>query len=182
MRRKKRGSPEINLTPLLDVLFCLLFILILTYTENMETSSGDHIKKEAEYEASIEEYQQTIEDLENTVNEYENAADSFQEYRERVTIVTISNYVKNDEHYLHVSQGNNDSSTDIKLIYESLDNAYNRINKYVSDILDANPGNPVYVDFHVNKSLIYKAEYDMIEKVFQDIEKNKEVFCKITEK
>ena len=62
--RRSRGSDEINLTPLLDVLFTILFIVMLTGMQN-----------ERSMEESAQESEAQISGLESRVDELEEEND-----------------------------------------------------------------------------------------------------------
>ena len=76
LRRQRAGAHEINLTSLLDVLFCILFIVMLAGNQNEKDIKSDAqqqleaLKGQAQEE--IEHLQSEIDKLDTTATTYKN--------------------------------------------------------------------------------------------------------------
>ena len=88
MRRRhdRRTSPSIDLTPLLDVIFILLFSVMMT-----NGSAND--KRAAELDARERNISQKEQEAENAKSEYENMTETVGHIAEYVYIVSVSAFV-----------------------------------------------------------------------------------------
>ena len=173
MRRCKRSSGlEINLTPLLDVLFSILFIVMLTSQQNEDS-----------LRAETQEQAEQIEQIKQQAAVYENQMKSYDLYHTEAILITLSNVQENRNHKLIVSEGLKEK--ELETIYLGLDkteNTKNRLNNQISDMMENTNNQPIYIVFHCNKSCIYTDEYKAIIAELDNLQKNnKEVFYKIIE-
>lgn len=163
--RKNQGS-EINLTPLLDVLFSILFIIMLTSAQNEKKIESDSQKQ-------VEEMQQQMEALKNQVASYE-------AYSTDAVVVTMTNFIQANGHALKISSNKeNSSETVIRLGIDNVVNIKARIEQTIGEILNTTQNQPIYIVFHRNAGEIYTSEYyAIIEKLNELQENNKEIFFK----
>ena len=108
-RRKRKTIAEINLTPLLDVLFSILFIVMMTGMQTKTTIQEEHQQQinqmQEDYGRQIEQARQELSELEQQVTMYENQLSSYDKYQTEAVIITVSNIVKENKHYLVIKQG-----------------------------------------------------------------------------
>ena len=173
-RHKRFGSAEINLTPLLDVLFTILFIVMLGSARNEENT-----KKEADIK--LETLKSNIENLENEVKYFKDQVESYDMYTTNAVVINITNSIEGDEHILMVTDGiNEDTYEVIKLGKDRLSYVKNRLSGIISSVIDIADEQPVYIVFHCDKSIIYTSEYSAIDSELRYLQDNyKAVFCKI---
>ena len=188
--KKKRLSDEINLTPLLDVLFSILFIVMLAGTasentmrqnyENRLAAAEGGVKKN--YEAEIAElkgeYEGRIKELtgENSRLNSENArlseelakADELAEtqnmFTENAGFVTIENVVEGGKHVLLFYRGSERKPFERLEMNNNANTIKTIVTNRISSIVQASGGYPVFVVFNCDSSIIYrKEEYVPIE-------------------
>lgn len=173
-RRRRFVSSEINLTPLLDVLFTILFLVMLGSARNEEVT-----RENANLE--ISKLQNQISTLENDVIFYKDQVDSYDLYTKSAVIITISNSVDGEEHILMVSDRNDAKSYEtIRLGKDRMAYVKSRLEGIVTDAVDNTDNQPIYIVFHCDKSIIYTTEFSAIDSELRQLQDTyKAVFCKI---
>ena len=186
-RRKRKTIAEINLTPLLDVLFSILFIVMMTGMQTKTTIQEEHQQQinqmQEDYGRQIEQARQELSELEQQVTMYENQLSSYDKYQTEAVIITVSNIVKENKHYLIIKQGLDlEEIETIQLGISKTENTKLRICDKISEIVEVTDNQPVYVVFYCNKKTIYTTEYRAITEAFYELQaKYKEVFFKVME-
>ena len=171
MRKKRhRGADEVNLTPLLDVLFSILFIVMFAGAKIQNDNANN-----------VETMQQEINNLNNQVSAYENKDKSYESFVEDAVIVTVDNIKRDNKHILRIySDGYEDE--EITLGTNNTENIKRRVNGYFENVLNDKTDQPIYIVYCCDEKSIYKIEFDSINSTMLELEKNnKEVFYKITE-
>lgn len=191
MRRHRRKMvSEINLTPLLDVLFSILFIVMMTGVQNEEGIKEDcqqqinqREQKMIRYEESLSEYEARLSDYENRLLSYKSQMSSYDKYRAEAVIVTVNNIIEGEAHYLVIKQGMEQNEIEkIRLGTDKTENTKVRIDSIVSEMVKSSDNQPVYIVFYCNKKWIYTTEYRAIEEAFCHLQEiYKEVFFKVME-
>ena len=177
MRQNRRMSiSEINLTPLLDVLFSILFIVMMAGEQN-EAGLKEN------YQQQIEQLTQQNTHLAEELKRTEDQISSYNSYQSEAIILTVSNMIRDDNHYLIVYQGlEKEEVSRIQMGVDKIENTKARIESLIVGIVDETDNQPVYIIFHCNKKQIYRIEYEAVEEVFNQLQgTNKEVFFKVME-
>lgn len=175
-RRRRKNLTEVNLTPLLDVLFSILFIVMMTGAQSRDAMQNDHQEEVARLQSENEELSDALRVTEDQLAAYKlHESDS--------VILTVRNIVKNGEHYLMIYRGIGEQEIDsIKLGINSTENTGVRIRSLVEDIISENGSQPVYIIFYCDKTSIYTKEYNAVVGAFDGLQtKYKEVFFKTGE-
>ena len=169
MKRKRRfGAEEINLTPLLDVLFVVLFTILLSgYSQQSKSSE------------KIQEMESQIETLQEQVSQYKNQNEAYDMYAKQAVILSVDNITRDDKHILRIFRGND--KTEFVLGNDNTETFKNQINGYVKDLIKGSDEQPIYIVFSCDENNIYKDEYEAIKEEMQMLENNKEVFFKIND-
>lgn len=183
MRRRRREASEINLTPLLDVMFSILFIVMMTGMQNEQGMKMDYEEQIMQLEQTLTEQEKNISKLKEQVHGYKKQEMSLTMYQTEAVILTVRNLVEEGKHYLEIRNGlNTDSFECIWLGNDRTENTQNRINDMITKIVDLTDNQPIYIVFYCNKEIIYTTEYRAITEAFVALEeKNKEVFFKMME-
>jgi len=153
MRRKRHGSEEINLNSLLDVLFIILFVVMLKGMQNEET-----VKTQMQQE----------------VSQLQNQIESYELYEKEALVITIQVVKEDENRYISVGeemiQLNENASTYMRT----------RLQNIIAGLLEDVDNTPVYIVFHCNKKEIYTKEFNMIDDVMSTYQDTvKEVFYKV---
>lgn len=174
-RRRRRGSLEINLTSLLDVLFCILFLVMAANIQNEELIELQVIEELTRTQAQIEA-------LENQATLYKNHINSLNDGDTMVLVVSLKNVVEGGSHKLLVTKGDESSSTSIIMGADRIANLKNRVVEFLEDIINTMDAQSLYVYFYCDKTHIYTAEYQGIVDSLSELEKkHKELFYQIKE-
>ena len=157
MRSKKWiKSEEINMTPLLDVLFSILFIVMLT-SARVQVKNSDQ----------TQELNNQIESLQNELALNQNIEETKKQYYEDSLLLTVDNVEIAGNTVLRI-RTNRDSSNeyssfdlseDNEVIIKSLSEYLNRV--LVKDRL-------VYIMFNCDEDNIYTKDYKVINMIFSD--------------
>ena len=177
MRNNRRKSvSEINLTPLLDVLFSILFIVMMT---GMQNEQG--IK--SEYQEQVRQLEQENQQLSEELARSENQMSSYDKYQSEAVIITVNNILKDDDHYLLLYKGTDNEEFDrIQMGINKTENTKARIESLIMELVNVSDNQPVYIVFYCEKKQIYTAEYRAVIEAFNQLqENNKSVFFKVTE-
>lgn len=176
-RRKHRGSEEVNLTPLLDVLFSILFIVMFAGAK----IQNDNTENVEAMQTEISELNNEINELNNEVTAYKNQETSYDSFLEDALIVTVDNIKSNNKHILRIFAAGYEDE-EIILGINNTDNIKKRLNGYFENILIDKAEQPIYIVYNCDDENIYKTEFDSINSTLLTLEKNnKEVFYKISE-
>ncbi len=186
-RRKRKTIAEINLTPLLDVLFSILFIVMMTGVQKETTIQEEYQQQinqmQEDYGQQIEQARQELFELEQQVTIYENQMSSYDKYQTEAVIITVNNIVKENKHYLVIKQGLLlEEIETIQLGIYKTENTKLRIYDKICELVEETDNQPVYIVFYCDKKTIYTTEYRAITEAFYELqEKYKEVFFKVME-
>ncbi len=183
MRRRKREASEINLTPLLDVLFSILFIVMMSGMQNEQGMKEDFEEQIVQMEQTITEYEEEISKIREQLSSYEDREASHMMYQTEAIILTVTNGVEEGNHYLDIRQGmNSEEFHRIMLGVNKTQNSQKRIEYLMNQIVEQTDNQPIYIVFHCNKDTIYTTEYRAVTEAFVALEeKEKEVFFKLME-
>lgn len=175
-KRKRRTVPEINLTPLLDVLFSILFIVMMTGMQNEKGLKED-------YRGQIDRLEQENSELSEKLKISERQLSSYEIYRLEAVILTLYNETKDGKHYLVIRQGLKETESErILLGEERMENVKTRINELIKEFAGKEDKQPVYIVFYCDKDDIYTTEFRVITDTFQKLQSSmKEVFFKVME-
>lgn len=177
MRSNRRRSVlEINLTPLLDVLFSILFIVMMAGMQNEEGMRED-------YRQQIDRLEQEKDALSEKLDDYRDQMENFRDYQREMIFLTVRNVVRGDDHYLLIYQGlEPDEIESIQMGIDRTENTRARIESLVVGLAECEEGYPVYIVFNCDKSRIYTAEYRAVVETFNTLQGTyKEVFFKVME-
>lgn len=173
MKRRRRGNGEINLTPLLDVLFTILFIVMLTGTQSEQSMQ----EVQAQTAAQIEEQQERIAELEA-------AARSEELFGDTAVILTLRNSVRNGSHVLRFTEGREARPlATIQMGSDRPEYIREYVRKTVEDQIGKADGLPVFIVFYCQADLIYRQEeFIPIKEELERLGRSrKEVFYQIVE-
>lgn len=179
MRHKRRGILEVNLTSLLDVLFCILFIVMLANVENendiKNESQQQILQAQEQLEGQVAVYQ-------NQIAAYQAQMASYDVYHTEAIIITIQNVQEGSSRSLKIYKGLEQTESDsISLGANKIGNVLQRLRNYFDEILTSLEDGtvPVYIIFHCNENLIYTEESNEIDRLLDELaETNKEIFYK----
>ena len=153
MKRRRHGSEEINLNSLLDVLFIILFVVMLKGMQNEE--------------AVKTQMQQNIDQLQNQVESYEL-------YEKEARVITVQVIQEQEDRYISIGDETIQLNENASVYMRT------RLENITGDLLKDVENTPVYIVFHCNKKEIYTKEFNMIDEVMTEYQDTvKEVFYKI---
>lgn len=183
MNKRRRGiGSEINLTPLLDVLFSILFIVMMTGKQNQDDMREQH-------QTQVVSLREQVQDYKEQIDTYESKLATYELVRDEIVVVTITNTKQEDGHYLSITQGNSlrtgeqqDTELDnIKMGADKLENLKTRLNEILDSVQKENEGHLIYIVFVKRPMELYTYEADTIDEILDTFEKKHEtVFMKKT--
>lgn len=191
--RRKRSGDEINLTPLLDVLFTILFIVMLASTQNEQTmmESAEAAQAQLEglqaQETSLEGRVSDLEEensiLRSEVERRGKIEDSSKRYETEAVVVTFMNEVEDGYHVLKIYTGQDEQVESFRLGADRTEYTRSHVTEIINDIVEGAVDHPVFIVFHCDTGSIYrKEEFNPIRDALEKQKKNrKEVFYQIVE-
>lgn len=177
-RRKNRIAEDINLTPLLDVLFVILFIFMLTSTQNEKTLQAEAADSQTEI-ADLEQQIDVLQSQVDNLNHENHLLESNKMTADHVTVITIENSIDgNNQHILTFYKGYEKKYFDKIFMGKDRqqyirDNVKRIVEKVLKETTDEYP---VCIFFYWNPDVIYeKEEFDPIDetlKALKTVEKS----------
>lgn len=178
--RRRNGSDEINLTPLLDVLFTILFVVMLTSVRREQTILADAEQTKEQ----VTELTEKVETLENELKGKEAVDDTKEIYIDKAVLVTMVNVVENNNHVLRIYTGQKGVLKDsFRLGPDRSHYISEHIASIIGGIIEESKDYPVFIVFHCKANIIYrKEEFAPIKERLELLKAgNKEVFYQIVE-
>ncbi len=186
---KRRQNITVELTPLLDVILIILFLII---TEN--NAKSKEIKSAAEEE--ISGYVTEIDSLKNTldeknseldkkssdIDEKDNIISGYAQFDELSTIISVfvgKNYEKDGGRIIYISDGENTER--ILFDWDSMRYAENSLKHSLSEKIKAASENPVFITYNYDREETYQRDYELVSEALSEINE-KYVFVSINEK
>ena len=184
--RRSRGSDDINLTPLLDVLFVILFIVMLAGTQtqkDMQENAEETLSKISGLEEQVTDLEEQNTILQSEVNRRNKIEDSGKRYESDAVIVTFINEVEDGNHVLRVYKGSDQEVESFRLGSDRTEYTKRHVIEIINDIVNEYADHPVFIVFHcVTKSTYRKEEFVPIQDALKtQKELRKEVFYQIVE-
>ncbi|MCR5739204.1 MAG: biopolymer transporter ExbD [Lachnospiraceae bacterium] len=175
-RRRRNNLTEINLTPLLDVLFSILFIVMMTGAQTRDEVQRSHAEEIARLESENER-------LSDELTASEEQLSAYRAHESDSVILTVRNTVRDEGHVLLVYRGTEESEiASIRMGLEQTRTTGTRLRSLIEEMAEENEGKPVYIIFYCDKTAIYTREYNTVVEVFEELQNRyKEVFFKIGE-
>ena len=149
--RRSRGSDEINLTPLLDVLFTILFIVMLTGMQNersMEESAQESEAQITGLESRVDALEEENDILKSEVSRRDKIQDSNKRYESNAVIVTLINETEDGEHVLKVYKGQEEPMETFRLGTDRADYTRMHVSEIIKEIAKESADHPVFIVFH----------------------------------
>lgn len=161
MRHKRWfQSEEVNMTPLLDVLFSILFIVML---------SGARVQ--SQNTENQQDLNSQIEQLQNELDGIKNKKETEEQFYEDVFLVTIDNITEENQRKLRLQCDKTAKQPEIvSLNPNDTDRLFRIIREYFDGILVDNKSSPVYVVFTCNEKNIYTVEFNSIDSIMKKYE------------
>lgn len=167
---KRRNSIGIELTPLLDVILILLFLVMTQNSaeteriaEEYDRSEQQHIENEARLEAELENSLQQTADAENIISGYE----SFDEYS---VIIAVGITRKSDgTRTISVSE-NGEAPSYISYGWDNLRYGENALKAELEKKLSSAVDHPVFISFNYDENDIYLRDHQLITSVLDDLD------------
>lgn len=183
MRRKSKhrnGGDEINLTPLLDVLFTILFVVMLTSAQSEQAILADSEQTKKQ----VTELTDKVEKLENDLKGRDAVDGTTESFVNNAVLVTMVNVVEDNNHVLRIYIGQKGTLKDsFRLGTDRTQYISEHIASIIGKIIEEARDYPVYIVFHCNTNIIYrKEEFAPIKERLELLKaENKEVFYQIVE-
>ncbi len=184
-RFRRNNGQEINLTPLLDVLFVILFIVMLSGRENEDRLRTESIQETETLQAQLEDANERIAALEQEadsaavkVRDYADRIGSYELYREQAVILTLHIEESGDFREL-VILGDGEDEIRIQIADDLKEYTETRLRNAVAEFAEKAQDQPVFLVFHYSADEVYTYEIRLVDRVLQSLqEEYKEVFYK----
>ncbi len=167
------------MTPLLDVLFCILFIVMLTSAQNEASLRASREKEAAEYARTVAAKDAEIAKVREEAETYRNLAESLELYKTEAIVAALRNEEGDGRHVLVFTTEDGGSDT-IPLGSDNLANAISRLEAKVDALLAEAKGRPLYLVFTCDRTKIYTGEFAALdERLSRYQAEHKEIFYKV---
>ena len=163
---KRRRDIAIELTPLLDVILILLFLIMSGSSKANEDVKAQADKEVSVMEEQVREYEDKFRELDETSkklleenNELAAKVSGYEAFSEYARIITIS-YTLSDDGSRSVVI---DNEGDLKLIsfnWDSIRYGESTVKSTLDELIETD--GPVFIAFVYNNNRIYKSDYEML--------------------
>ena len=183
-RIRRNNGQDINLTPLLDVLFVILFIIMLSGRENENRLRAESVQETEALQTELEEAKEEISRLEREagvtavkVRNYSDRIGSYELYREQAVILTL--HIEESAGFRELVVLDGDEQVRIQIADDLREYTENRLRDAVAECVEEAQNRPVFLVFHYSADEIYTYEIRLIDRVLLSLqEEYKEVFYK----
>ena len=179
--RRKRISEEINLTPLLDVLFVILFVVMLSGVAGNKESKAAADKQDKR----IGDLETEIADTKKKLTIAEDTNKTLKEFETKAVFITIENVDRNGIHMLELYRGiGMEKLPSITMGIGKTNYIQAAIKEKIEKQIRISGDMPVFIVFHRDNSLIYRREESMpIDSAMMELMgKYKQVFYEVKER
>ncbi|MGN1415319.1 MAG: hypothetical protein ACI4XF_00610 [Oscillospiraceae bacterium] len=166
---KRRSSIGIELTPLLDVILILLFLVITQnnaeterIAEEYDRSEQQYIENTARLEAELENSRQQSADAENIISGYE----SFEEY----SVIIAVGITRRSDGTRTVTLSENGEISHISYGWDSLRYGENALRAELENMISTAGDRPVFISFNYDENDIYLRDHQLISSVLDDLD------------
>ena len=166
---RRRNSIGIELTPLLDVILIILFLIITRNSaeteriaEEDEQAEQHHIENEARLEAELEDSRQQSADAENIISGYE----SFEEY----SVIIAVGITRKSDGTRTVTLSENGEISHISYGWDSLRYGENALRAELENMISSAGDRPVFISFNYDEDDIYLRDHQLISSVLDDLD------------
>ncbi len=192
-RFRRNNGQDINLTPLLDVLFVILFIVMLSGRENENRLRAESVQETEVLQTQLEDAKEQISRLEREagvsaakVRDYSDRIGSYELYREQAVILTLHIEESAGFRELVILGGESvpgavdgEEQVRIQIADDLREYTENRLRDAVAERVGNAQNRPVFIVFHYSADEIYTYEIRLIDRVLLSLqEEYKEVFYK----
>ncbi|MGN0696948.1 MAG: hypothetical protein ACI4J5_09310 [Oscillospiraceae bacterium] len=165
---RRRNSIGIELTPLLDVILIILFLIITRNSAETERIAEEYDKSEQQYienaarlEAELEDSRQQSADAENIISGYE----SFDEY----SVIIAVGITRKADGTRTVSVAENGDTSYISYGWDNLRYGENALKAELEKIISSAEDRPVFISFSYDENDIYLRDHQLITSVLDDL-------------
>ena len=180
MKKSWHFADEINLTPLLDVLFSILFIVMLTNMQNENKLQRSAEAREAELSRQISElqeqaaddrsqmeaYEGRIREMEEQIRLLEEQKSSMDLYNREAVILSVSHVNEEDLHVLVLHNESTGETTRLPMGMERLQYIRTRLTSLIADIVRGTDHQPVFIVFTCRPQEIFTEEFEAVHNEF----------------
>lgn len=157
---KRRRSNVIELTPLLDVIMIILFMVLSQTSGAVSDMQEQNEALSAEIAAAGERYEELSGELLKT----QSALDGFESVNENSVVVSIGIFRHSDDKRT-ITVTADDATKEISYDWNSLSYGESVLSKELSRICSENSDKAVFVSFTYDSTSLFRRDYEMISAV-----------------
>ena len=163
---KRRNNIAVELTPLLDVILIILFLIISQQNAESERVKAEAEMAAAEYDSRIEQLSEEYSQAEEELFNAENTAAGYKSFDELSVIVSVGIKRSPDgTRTVYISE-NGETST-FKYGWDNLRYGENSLEAVLSGCISGSGENPVFISFNYDEDDIYLRDYTLVTDVLE---------------
>lgn len=191
MRRRK--ETVIELTPLLDVILIMLFMIMSVQSQKTEEAEAAAREKTQELTAQMEQLSEEFSDRENQLMDQLDDTESrlsqaeaqltgYEAFRDYSAVISISmEYLEGGERQLYIAEG--DKTDTISFGWDNLRYGENSLTAALEQRMKQTTEEPVFIAFVYDSESIYRRDYDMIASVIDKLQsENDNLYIRYSER
>lgn len=171
MRKRRQISTE--LTPLLDVIMIILFIIISGNNEAVEKAETEKEEIYSQMQSVSDEFEKTLEENNDRLNQAENIISGYEMFDKLAVIISLSIENQSDDSRKILISSDNETST-VSYSWDNMRYGENSLNASLENYIKSADERPVFITFSYKSSEIYLRDYNMISSVMDNIQSKSE--------
>ncbi len=158
--KKRNRSITADLTPLLDVIFILLFLIMIRNTEAVDARTAEAEEKLEEANAQMAEAQALQDAVQSELEEY-------QALLQDATICYIQ--IIGEESGRSIQLSENSRTDQFHFDWDTQEDAWQYLKERLAEkMLGASEGKQVFLIFQYDAKQLYQSDYDMVRTVLEE--------------
>ncbi len=179
MRRRKEISVE--LTPLLDVILIMLFLIISGNTKAAEEAKSQAQQEISRMQEAADEISQQNETLSDELKTAENALYGYKTFDEYSLILSVGIENSSDNRTILITDGT--TSQTVVYDWDNMRYGENALRAVLNDYISTAEDIPAFITFTFSSDKIYRQDYELITSVIDETaQEDKDIYVKYKER
>lgn len=178
----RRGEIAVELTPLLDVILIMLFMIMSRSSSEAQAAKEAAASESARYEEEIADMQEIIDENSTELEKASAVIESYETFESYANIVSVSVMnVSEGERRIYISSGDDEQTIDFG--WDNMKYGENSLRVKLAGIVRRSDDAPVFIVFTYSSGKIFRRDYDMIASVMDELQsRNANVYIQYKER
>lgn len=179
---KRRGDIGIELTPLLDVILIMLFMIMSRSSSEAQAAKEEAAAQSERYEAQLSAMKEIVAEESAELENAEAVIESYRTFENyaRIVSVTVTNIGGGDRR-IYLTCGDDETTVDFG--WDNMKYGENSFKAELESIVRQSEGDPVFITFTYSSGKIFRRDHDMVTSVMDSVQsRNDNVYIQYSER